>query len=61
MENKASLFGLLKEYLAGKTKIEYPELEVSILQLDPLQITDDGKFFMELGSMKWFTRLAWRY
>jgi hypothetical protein len=53
MENKSTLFGLLKEYLAGKTKVEYPELEVQILELKPLKvITDDGKYFMELGSTK---------
>ena len=50
MNKKHSLVDLLSEFLDGKTKIEYPELEVTILQLDPLRITDDFKFYMELSS-----------
>lgn len=50
MENKRTLYSLLIEFLGSKTKMEYPELEVSIIQTNPLRITDDGKFFMELGS-----------
>lgn len=48
--DRQTLFSTLSDFLQGNAKLDYPELEVSIVQLDPLRITDDGKYFMELSS-----------
>ena len=50
-DSKPKLLSILIDYLSDKTPMEYPELEVSILQLDPLRITDDQKHYMEISSM----------
>lgn len=46
-----TLLALLTEYLHGKTKLEYPEIQLHILQADPLRITDDFKFFLEISGL----------
>lgn len=45
------LFNKLREFLESKTKVEYPEMAVNIVQLDPLRITDDNKYFLEISSL----------
>lgn len=46
-----SLLSLLTEYLQGKNKIEYPETSLFVLQADPLRITDDFKYFLEISGL----------
>ena len=45
------IYNLLVEFLQGKTQIEYPEMQVNILQADPLRITDDFRYFLEISSL----------
>lgn len=52
----ACMYDMLVDYLKADVKVEYAEKEMTVLQLDPLQVTDDGKFFMELGSSLDLTR-----
>lgn len=42
----------LISFLKGDNNIFYPVLETRILQLSPLQITDDYEKYLEINSIK---------
>ena len=48
MYQKSVLRDLLSMFLSGKQDIQYPPIECSILQLNPLSITDDNLHYIDL-------------
>ena len=50
MQQKSVLRELLSLFLSGKEDIYYPPIECSVLQLNPLSITDDGLHYIDLLS-----------
>lgn len=48
MYQKSVLKDLLSMFLSGRQDIHYPPIECSILQLNPLSITDDNLHYIDL-------------
>lgn len=44
------LSDILTDFLAGNQPPAYPPIEARILQLNPLQITDDGQNYFDINS-----------
>lgn len=50
MQQPSVLRELLAAFLSGNENIHYPQLECSVLQLNPLSITDNGLHYIDLLS-----------
>lgn len=50
MQKKSQLREILHSFLSGQEKIYYPPLECSIIQLNPLSITDNNLHYIDLVS-----------
>lgn len=48
----SSLRSILYQFLVGNSNIFYPAIETKILQLTPLQISDDLERYIDLSSMQ---------
>lgn len=45
-----TLKDILVKFLKTEQKIKYPVIEASILQINPLQVTDDNLFYLDISS-----------
>lgn len=41
---------LLVKFLGSEQKIKYPPIEATILQINPLQVTDDNLYYIDISS-----------
>lgn len=47
-----SLKNILHQFLTGSSNLFYPVIETKILQLNPLQISDDLQRYIDISSMQ---------